>query len=464
MTSWQPDLARRKGTRYEALAEAIAEAVESGVLAEGDRLPPQRELAWKLGVTVGTVGRAYALAEQRRLVSGQVGRGTYVLAQRAAEPIGAAPATGVLDLTRNTPPMTEQAAALSEALRTLARQPGLETLLAYTPESGHRAHRRAGAQWIARVGLDVPEDRVIIAGGAQHALAAALLSLVRPGGAVIAEQLTYGGVGNALKLGGARAVGVAIDAEGALPEAIDRAARQTGARLVFLTPTIHSPTTATMGEARRRAVADVLRARDLILVEDDVYGYVPHRRPPPIAALAPDHVIYVASASKCLAPGLRVAWIAVPAALKARLAETLHAMSLALPAFSAEIVTRWIGDGTAERILTGVRTEVAARHAIATEALSGLAWRGQPDALHGFVELPERRRADDVAEEAARRGILLCPAGAFAVDAAAVPNAFRFTLGSAPHRSVLRGALETIAALSLAPAQASAGTLRRQIV
>ena len=139
MTSWQPDLARRKGTRYEALAEAIAEAVESGVLAEGDRLPPQRELAWKLGVTVGTVGRAYALAEQRRLVSGQVGRGTYVLAQRAAEPIAAAPATGVLDLTRNTPPMTEQSAALSEALRTLARQPGLETLLAYTPESGHRA-------------------------------------------------------------------------------------------------------------------------------------------------------------------------------------------------------------------------------------------------------------------------------------------------------------------------------------
>jgi DNA-binding transcriptional MocR family regulator len=466
MTNWQPDLSARKGTRYEALAEAIAEAVRSGALAVGDKLPPQRDLAWKLGMTVGTVGRAYALAEQRRLVSGQVGRGTYVLPPAApAEPIAAAGQTsGVLDLTRNTPPLAEQVPALAQALRDLARQPGLEALLAYTLETGNLAHRRAGAQWIARVGLDVPESRVIITGGAQNALAATLLALVRPGGAVITEQLTYSGVANALRLGGARPVGVAIDAEGALPEAIDRAARQTGAKLVFLTPTIHSPTTGTMGEERRRAIAEVLRARDLVLVEDDVYGYIPHQRPAPIAALAPDHVIYVASASKCLAPGLRVAWMAVPAALKTRLAETLHAMALALPAFSAEVVTRWIGDGTADRIVSAVRAEVAARHAIATEVLRDLKWRGRPDALHGCVELPESRRAEDVAEEAGRRGILLCPAGAFAVDAAPAPNAFRITLGSAPDRQTLRGALETIAALAAQPVAGNAETLRRQIV
>lgn len=467
MTNWLPNLSAHKGPRYEALAEAIAQAVRSGELPPGTKLPPQRDLAWKLGVTVGTVGRAYAVAERRRLVSGQVGRGTFVLAPPVAGEEPATPAQavgGALDLTHNTPPLVEQAAALADVLAALARRPGTESLLAYTPETGQRAHRRAGAQWIARVGLEVPESRVIVAGGAQHALAAALLALIRPGGAVIAEQLTYSGVANAARLGGARVVGVAMDDEGALPEAIDRAARQTGARLVFLTPTIHSPTTATMGEERRRAVAEVLHARDLILVEDDVYGFLPRQRPAPIAAHAPDRTIYVASASKCLAPGLRVAWMAVPAALRARLAETMHALALALPAFTAEIVTRWIDDGTADRIVASVRAEVARRHAIAGEALGELAWRGRPDALHAFVELPADRRGEEVAEAAARRGILLCPAAAFAIDGAAAPNAVRVTLGSPPDRATLRRALETVAEIAAAPAASADGTLRRQIV
>ncbi|MCC6467271.1 MAG: PLP-dependent aminotransferase family protein [Alphaproteobacteria bacterium] len=466
MTSWSPDLSARKGPRYEALAAAIAEAVRTGELEAGVKLPPQRELAWKLGVTVGTIGRAYALAEQRRLVSGQVGRGTYVLAPAPAEPaIAPAPSGGALDLTRNTPPAGDQAAALAQSLQELSRHPAaLETLLSYTPEAGHRAHRRAGGQWIGRVGLEAPESRIIVTGGAQHALAATLLSLVRPGDTVLTEHMTYGGVGNALRLGGARPVGVAIDEEGALPEAIDRAARETGARLVFLTPTIHSPTTALMGENRRRAIAEVLRARDLILVEDDVYGYIPRRRPAPIAALAPDHVIYVASASKCLAVGLRVAWVVAPSALKARLAETIYAMALAQPAINAEIATRWIDDGTADRIVATIRAEMAERHAIATEALRGLSWRGRPDALHGFIELPESRRADDVAEEAQRRGILLCPAGSFAVDDAPVPNAFRVTLGSPPDRATLRRALDTIVAIVGSPSASDAETLRRHIV
>jgi len=80
MTSWTPDLTGRDGLKYQALLDAIAEAIRSGALKPGDKLPPQRDLAWKLGMTVGTVGRAYALAEERRLVSGQVGRGTYVRA------------------------------------------------------------------------------------------------------------------------------------------------------------------------------------------------------------------------------------------------------------------------------------------------------------------------------------------------------------------------------------------------
>ena len=78
MTITPDDLAALPGPRYLALAEAIAAAIRSGRLAEGAQLPTQRELAHRLGVTVGTVGRAYLLAEQRGLIAGEVGRGTYV--------------------------------------------------------------------------------------------------------------------------------------------------------------------------------------------------------------------------------------------------------------------------------------------------------------------------------------------------------------------------------------------------
>lgn len=462
MTSWMPDLSTHKGPKYEALLNAIAEAIQTGSLPPGERLPPQRELAWKLGVTTGTVGRAYAMAEQRRLISGQVGRGTYVLEQISPVP---PPATGeVLNLTRNIPPLIEQNAALAHTLQELALAPGPEPLLDYMPEAGHSTYRRAGMQWLRRAGLDVPEHRVVVTGGAQHALAVIQLALVKPGDTVLTEHLTYSGVGNALRLGGARAVGVPMDAEGALPDALDRLARETGARLVFLTPTIHSPTTATMNESRRRAIVDVLRVRDLILVEDDVYGFLPEARPAPIASLAPERVIYIASASKCLAPGLRVAWMAPPSGLVAKLGETLHAMALALPAFAGAVVTRWINDGTADRIVAAIRHEMKARQEMAQVAFQGLDWRTCPGAMHGFLTLPAHLPVQDLVDAAARKGILLCSAASFAVDPATAPNAFRVTVGCLADRPRLQHALTTIAGLAAGASPDAADTLRRHIV
>ena len=88
---------------------------------------------------------------------------------------------------------------------------------------------------------------------------------------------------DAVHLAGAKPIGLPMDDEGVLPDALEHSARETGARLVILTPTIHSPTTATMSLKRRRAIASIIQALDMVLVEDDVYGYIPKRRPLPIA-------------------------------------------------------------------------------------------------------------------------------------------------------------------------------------
>ncbi|TIU12475.1 MAG: GntR family transcriptional regulator, partial [Mesorhizobium sp.] len=82
MTSWLPDLTTGPGPLYQRLADSIETDIDRGVIDAGTKLPPQRDLAYDIGTTVGTVGRAYQLLRERGLVSGEVGRGTYVLTQR----------------------------------------------------------------------------------------------------------------------------------------------------------------------------------------------------------------------------------------------------------------------------------------------------------------------------------------------------------------------------------------------
>src|SRR5258706_12257427 len=117
MTMWTPDLRQRAGPRYLAIAEALAEDAGGGRLRPGTRLPTHRDLADRLGVTVGTITRAYAEATRRGLVTGEVGRGTFVRARGRPAAAVVGPEAGPIDLTGNLPP----AAAVKQEAATLAR-------------------------------------------------------------------------------------------------------------------------------------------------------------------------------------------------------------------------------------------------------------------------------------------------------------------------------------------------------
>lgn len=442
MTIWMPDLAARSGPRYQAIASAISDAIESGELSPGTRLPPQRDLAWKLGVTVGTVSRAYMLAEQRGLLSGEVGRGTYVRDRGPArEEVLGRWNDGLMDLSRNAAYSTEHAEAVRKALETLSSRAGIDRLLHYMPSAGHREHRAAGAQWIGRTGLKVTPEQVVLTSGAQQGLAAALATLAHPGEVVLTEALTYCGLMDAARLFRLRLEGVAIDEEGMRPDDLENAVRRTGARSVIVTPTVHNPTTATMGMARREALVDVARRLDLTIIEDDVYGFLPLQRPAPVASLAPERTVYVASASKCLAPGLRVGWLAAPPALVEPLVDAVHAMSIAAPALPAEIVRSWIMDGTAARITEHLRGETARRQALFQQVFQGFTMRSDPASFHVLLHLPEPWTSEEFAFAARERNLVVISAPTFAVTRGAAPAAARISLSAAESDGQLRQAL-----------------------
>jgi DNA-binding transcriptional MocR family regulator len=450
MTGWIPTLERRKRELYLELAEKIAGAIRDGDLKPGEQLPTQRDMADKLGITVGTVGRAYMLVEQQGLISGEVGRGSFVRAPAAAvrRPLIEPALENVIDLSVNASLTDFHGESLSRTLVDLSRASGLEQLLRYMTPPWQAAYRATAAEWLAQLSLPIAPERIILTNGAQQGIAAAFAALLEPGEHALSETLTYTGIIDDANRSGHALRGVATDGEGMRPDALDRTAVETGARVVFLQPTIHNPTCTTMSEARRREIVAVARRRNLLLVEDDVYGLLPERRPPPIAALAPERTVYITSASKSMAPGLRVGWVMAPENLVRRLDETRYSMTGQLPSLPFEVARRWIADGTAAEIMRRLRRETAARQAMARQQLAGLAVDGDPAAFHVLLHLAEPWRREDFVQAALAHGVRVVGASAFVIGRETAPHAVRISLAAAHDQPTLATALKILAELA----------------
>jgi DNA-binding transcriptional MocR family regulator len=445
MTMWQPELARGAGPLYRAIAEALAEDISEGRLVIGQRLPTHRDLARRLGVTIGTVTRAYAEAERRGLVAATVGRGTFVKAPAMPAPRPEPADDGIIDLRSNYPALAASTEALSEVLGAVSRERDLQELLRYHEHAGLSRHRAAGAQLIARSGLALAPDRILVTAGGQHAIMVALLTVAQAGEVVLTEQLTYHNFKAAALRLGLRVHGVALDEEGLIPEAFEEACRTLAPRALYCTPTLQNPTAAIMSEARRIRIAEIAAAHGVIIIEDDILGFLaPEQRP--LAAFAPGPACYLSSVSKCLAPGLRLGFLAVPEGQAARFADAIRITSWMAPPLAGEIVCRWIEDGTAERLIAAQRAEAAARMRIAQGRLAELMGPAHPTTSHLWLKLPAPLRADRLQQEALSAGVAVTTGAPFAVDGPA-PEAIRVCLGAAPTRELLDKALGTLAML-----------------
>ncbi len=444
---WTPELGGRIGPRYLAIAEALAEDINKGRLTDGARLPTHRALADVLGVTVGTVSRAYAEGARRGFLSGEVGRGTFVRRGVLDDNLIRTRSDGVVDLSLNHPPVSlgrAQGSALQDTLTDLARRAD-PSLLAYPPEAGRPSHREAGALWIRRVGLDVAPERIVISTGSQHAVTAVFATLLKPGDLVLSESLTYPGMKAAAALLHLRMQGLPIDEHGLLPDAFDAACRQSGVKVLYTIPTIHNPTTSVMPLERRREIAAIASAHRVPIVEDDIHALLPEERPLPIVAFAPDLGYYVASTSKTLAPGLRVGYVLSPPGTAPRLAAAIRATAWASAPLMAEIASTWIRSGTADAILAERRREAAARQALARSILVGAEYDAHPNGYHLWLRLPEPWQSASFSTECRRRGVSVTPAEVFLVGRGVAPPAVRVCLGAPVGHGELEKGLRLLA-------------------
>src|SRR3569833_4162180 len=369
MTDWVPDLAPIPGPRYLAFVLALDADIAAGRVKPGMRLLPQRDTAARLGLSVGTVSKAYTEAELRGLFSGEVGRGTFVQ-RRRPEPrhaLGASEAT--IDLALNVPPYTGEDDVIAATIGEILATGEMGNLLGYLPHQGLRRHREAMVSWLALLGVRATAEQIFITHGGQHALSIAIGMIAAPGDTVLTESFTYSGMLALSVQNGYRLHGVSTDSEGLVPESLDRAFIETGARVLYCMPTLQTPTGAIMPMSRRQEIAEIVRKHDAYLVEDDAYAYLLTPPLAPVSGLIPERSFYILSFAKCLAPGLRIAAMIAPDSFRDRSINGVRATGWMAVPLMAEVVARLLSPGALARQARMKREKAALRDAIVRRVL-----------------------------------------------------------------------------------------------
>lgn len=450
--AWLDEVGARAGPRYLAIVEAVRHALRVGTLKPGDQLPPQRDVARRLSVNLGTVTRAYAEMCKESLARGEVGRGTFLCHPGVADGPDSiwnhAQPSGFVDLSHNFPHHAPIHPAIADIRRNVLADVDVGRLLAEQVDAGTPAHRRAGARWLERFGIGAGADDVMVTCGTQHGLLLALAALSQPGDVVMTEDLTFYGLKSAAGLLGRPLVGVRMDREGLMPGYLDIVCKRTGSKILFCTPTLHNPTTATMSVGRRREIIEVCRRNEVTIVEDDAYVFMPEEPHPPLAAMAPNMVVYVTGLSKAVGPGLRIGFLKAPQKFAHALGIALRATTLMASPLNAEFACRLIDSSRMDGIVAAVRAETRARHEIVAQCLDGRAYFSDPAAYFIGLRMPEHWSAEAFAKAAGIAGVGVTPFNLFEVGSRHHIDAVRVCVNAAPDPGALRAALQSLAALT----------------
>ena len=446
---WKPDLVVSDGAGYREIVDAIAKAIEDGELRAGDRLPPLRDLAWHLKCNPTTVNRAYREAQARRLVAGEVGRGTFVLGTSPEAGLFAlrAKAGQLIDLAISRPVLPNGITSMVDAVEQVSSiYPNVGD--GYPDAELEIRSLQAASNWLSFRDRRLTSLSVLPTSGAHAALVAALGFWCRTGDNLLVEDPTFPGIRSIARQLRLNLVSVDCDNEGLIPEALEIAAHSYKAAIVVAVPNLQNPTGVVMSNRRRAAIVDVIHSNRLMLIEDDVYGPL-SGRPPLLGDLlaARSEVtadsadpggsgMLISSLSKAVCPGLRFGMLAAPSGLMAKLAADPHTTSWFVSPLSLAVGTMWLNDGSALRATEWQRNEVAARYALAQRILDGL----DLPTPSPMLWLPVQGEPDEVVARARAVGIGIVSGDAFTLKRHPQKHV-RVCLSGAPDQETLAVAL-----------------------
>lgn len=437
-----------KAPKHMVLVEAIIKAIDEGLQQEGGQLPTHRALADALSLSVQTVSMSYQELQRRGVIHSVVGRGSFVSAKSPTQSGSFLlnPGTGDdVDLSVVQATYTsEHEQAARQVMAAMADSDNSTWMNQARPVAGLEPHRQAAASFLDTLGVTATADRLIITNGATQGLFLSMAAVARPGDLVLTENMTENGIIGAAHVLGLNLRGLATDHEGILPEAFEAACLRSSVAALVWVPSFGNPTNHLAGKIRRERIAEVAAKYKVPVIEDEVYKPLLDQRLPAITELLPELGFFATSLTKTVMTGLRVGYLVAPKPFTLRIASILRSTSWSTPPAMAEIASRWLNDGTAERLIQLQRQEAQDRHAILQETLAGHIIRSHPLSLSAWLRVPEGWTEAQLVTVLRERRIMVTPSAPFFVGPQNAQAGIRVCLAGRVSQEALRSTLETI--------------------
>lgn len=454
-TIWQPEISPDIKPKYKAVVQAIRDGIASGRLRTADKLPPVRELGWTLGMTPGTVARAYTILTDEGVLEAEVGRGTFVADEKHEPSLNLMEMdvvehnTGgdMFDVNLFSPHLPN--GGQSKLIRTLLAQIAADPpsgVMHYPSRRSARPAREAMVHWLRDTSIgSLTESDVVLSHGGQNAIMLVFQTILRGRRPVIfVEELCYPGFRRVAAALRADIVPVAMDGDGLCPKALAQAAeRYPEGQIICTSPEVQSPTCGFSPLKRRREIVEVARQFDLEIVEDDCYR-IGEAKEPGYRLLAPERGWYITSLSKSITPALRVGCAVGPKSRTAELHRAAEHGFFGLATPITDLTAALLSHPQISEVMARTRIGVGEYVKVAVNILGGydLVWREDVPFL--WLNLPEGWRASAFCRAAETRGVRVRAAEEFAARQAQSPHAVRMAINAGVSLRSFEAAMERL--------------------
>ncbi|WP_449536429.1 aminotransferase-like domain-containing protein [Ferdinandcohnia sp. Marseille-Q9671] len=427
--SWKPSIDKTKKPIYQVLAQQLEHDIVNGVLLPGTKLPPQRELADYLDLNVSTISKAFKVCELKGLLSASVGSGTFVSYDALSNAY----------LLEDTKPkhLIEMGATLPDnasfeplllQLKSMLQETDYEKWFGYGRAGESLWQKDAAVKLIRRGGFETTVDHILFANGGQNAIAATLASLCKPGERIGVDQHTYPGLKTVAAMFNVQLIPIKSENYEMSPTSFEYACKNENIKGIYLIPDYHNPTASFMSVENRKMIASIAQKYNQFIIEDGAYHLLSKQPLPAVATFAPEQVIYIASLSKSLAPGLRLAYVAVPSQFKEAISKALYNLNITVSPLLAELTARTIVSNQFELLIESHREHTIHRNQILNQYLNDYTCLGDETGIFRWLLLPGRITGAEFETLAAQEGVQVYAAERFVVGNSCPARAVRVSV------------------------------------
>lgn len=439
--TWIPDVKVNAEPIYISIAHCLEEDIKAGKLEGGFKLPPQRVIANFLGINHSTVTRAYKLCEEKGLIKGVTGKGTFVHFHAGI------PQNLLTDHNLNIIEMGmvlalyEVNAIIESSLKEIYQNIDYDAILRYAPPEGHIRHRYIASKWLSRLYLDCSPEQIIITDGTQSALSIILISLFDKGDRIIVDEYTYTGFISLAKLLGIILVPVKTNEDGIDIDELKVTVKRESIKGIYLIPDCHNPTTAILSNDKRKTIAQIIKKNNLILIEDSPFSFTVQSNFKPISHDIPDNSFYIAGTSKSINPTFRISYIVSPQKYVSQLSHGVNNLTWMASPINAEIVSQLLNSSKYDELVKIKIATLKERNQLVDHILHDYHLIPNQASLFRYLILPESISDKNIELACLEKGVQIFSSKRFSISTHPNQNAIRLSISGPKDMEELRKGL-----------------------